>query len=138
MRFELVPARRRRTLRRDFRTDCQAVRLDGFRLIGQRILDLSPRGALIHCTESVAPGDELVLSFRAPRGGPYVDATAEVRRVFVKHGRPVAGTSFLDLPADVRHELLVRLAGFPPPVPSRARAVDYAETIRRIVEGPTS
>lgn len=135
MRFELVPSRRRRTLRRDFRTDCQAVQLDGFRLIGQRILDLSPRGALIHVDEAVTPGDELVLSFRAPRGGPIIDTTAEVRRVFAKHGRPVAGTAFLDLEPDARHELLVRLAGFPPPVPTRALRVDYAETVWRIHQG---
>ncbi|MCB9594974.1 MAG: PilZ domain-containing protein [Sandaracinaceae bacterium] len=135
MRFELVPSRRRRTLRRAFRTDCQAVQLHGFRLVGQQILDLSPRGALIHCTDPVAPGDELVLSFRAPHQGPYIDTTAEVRRVFSKHGRPVAGMSFIDLEAEARDELLVRLAGLPPPVPTRAHRVDYAETVWRIAQG---
>lgn len=108
------------------------MRLDGFQLIGERILDLSPRGALIHCADAVAPGDELIVSFRAPNRGPYIDTTARVRRVFSKHGRAVAGTSFVDLDAEARHELLVRLAGFPPPVPTAPLRVDYAETIRRI------
>ncbi len=132
MRFSLVPARRRRALRRAFKTDCQAVRLEGFHLVGQRILDLSPSGALIHCGDTVFEGDEIVLSFRAPGSGPYIDTTARVRRVFARRGRPVAGTAFTDIDPDARRELLVRLAGYPPPVPVSPLRMDYAETIRRI------
>lgn len=109
--------------------------MDGFRLIGDRILDLSPRGALIECDRPIVPGEELLLSFRAPNRGPFIDTTSEVRRVY-RHGhRYVAGTSFLDLEAEERHELLVRLAGFPPPIPATYAPADYAETVRRIALG---
>lgn len=133
--FELIRTRRRRALRRAFTSDCQAVRLQGFHLVGDRILDLSPRGALIACDRLVVPGEELLLSFRAPGRGPYIDTIAEVRRVYSKRGRPVVGAKFLDLDSEARDELLVRLAGFPPPLPSRRAPVDYAETIRRISFG---
>ena len=133
---ELVRTRLRRTLRRAFTADCQAVRVEGFHLVGDRILDLSPRGALIACDRPVAPGEELILSFRSPRRGPYIDTTAEVRRVYSRGERSVIGTEFLDLDLDSRHDLLVRLAGVPPPVPRhRFAPVDYAETIRRIALG---
>jgi hypothetical protein len=133
--LELVRTRRRRTLRRAFTTDCQAVRLEGFRLVGHRIIDLSPRGALIECDRVVVPGEELMLSFRAPKRGPYIDTTAEVRRVFSKRGRPVVGMKFLDLDVESRHDLIVRLAGLPPPFAPERPPIDYAETIRRISLG---
>ena len=130
--LQLVPTRRRRTMRRAVTADCQAVRLEGFHLVGDRILDLSPRGALIACDRLVIPGEELLLSFRSPGRGPYIDATAEVRRVYSGSGRAIIGTEFLDLDVETRHELLVRLAGFPPPIPKRRAPIDYAETVRRI------
>ena len=77
----LTYVRRRRAVRRAYRADCQAVRLAGFRLVGDRILDLSPRGALIAIDRVVVPGEELLLSFRAPRrlsmlsGTPWRPAT---------------------------------------------------------------
>lgn len=133
--FELTRTLRRRTLRRAFTADCQAVRLQGFHLVGDRILDLSPRGALIACDRPVVPGEELLLSFRSPRRGPYIDTIAEVRRVYRRSGKAVVGAKFLDLDSEARHELLVRLAGFPPPLPRQRAPVDYAETIRRISFG---
>lgn len=133
--LHLVPTRRRRTMRRAVTSDCQAVRLEGFHLIGDRILDLSPRGALITCDRLVVPGEEILLSFRSPGRGPYIDATAEVRRVYSRRGRAILGTEFLDLDVDTRHELLVGLAGFPPPIPERRAPIDYAETVRRIAHG---
>lgn len=137
--LELVHPRQRRTLRRAFSTDCQAVRLTGFRLVGERILDLSPRGALLACDDLVEPGDEVILSFRTPRRGPYVDVVGEVRRVIEgwRDGDPgfCAGLRFTDIDRAAQGELLVRLAGFPPPVPRRRPPVDYAETVRRIGVG---
>ncbi|MBZ0121346.1 MAG: PilZ domain-containing protein, partial [Sandaracinaceae bacterium] len=77
----LVASTRRRSVRRAVRARCQAVRLDGFRLIGERILDLSTRGALLACDAPVRRGDHLLLSFRCPNGGPWIDADVEVERV---------------------------------------------------------
>lgn len=133
--IEMVRPRLRRTLRRSFKTSCQAVRLHGFSLVGERILDLSHRGALVACERPLAPGEELVLSFRAPHG-PTIDAVAEVRRVVEgwRYGTPdfCAGLRFTEIDEEARSELMVRLAGFPPPVPVRRPRVDYAETVRRI------
>lgn len=134
--FEMVRPRRRRSLRRSYRTRCQAVRLDGFRQVGDRILDLSHRGALVACERIVFPGDELVMSFAAPGGGTVIDAFGEVQRVVKgrRRGDPgyAAGVVFTDIEWDARAELFVRLAGTPPPIPTRPQRVDYAETVRRI------
>ena len=113
----------RRSVRRSVRTGCQAVAMDGFRLVGERILDLSTRGMMVACDGRVRVGEEMIVSFRAPNGGPIVDVEAEVARVI--HGfRPedpgyAAGLRFTSLDPDLRGELLVRLAGLPPPVPTR-------------------
>ena len=144
--FQLVRPRRRRSLRRSFRARCQAVRLDGFRLFGEHILDLSPRGALVSSDGSAHPGDEIVLSFQAPHGGPWIDVVANAAQATGKVGEIArivadrrvedpgfcAGVRFATLEKEAQQELLVRLAGYPPPVPSRRPPVDYAETIRRV------
>ena len=138
--FQLARPRRRRSLRRSFRARCQAVRLDGFRLFGDHILDLSPRGALVSSDGSAHPGDEVVLSFQAPAGGPWIDVVGEVARVVWDRRSEdlglCAGVHFAELDREARHELLVRLAGFPPPVPARRPTVDYAETVRRVQLAP--
>ena len=131
--------RQRRAMRRAFSTSCQAVRLQGFRLIGERILELSVRGALLACDRRVHPGERVIVSFRAPSGGPYVDAVGEVARVIegFRFGDPgyCAGIEFTELETRSRHELLVRLAGVPPPVPQRARRIGFALTRRRRAPG---
>lgn len=131
----LIPLRTRKSLRRQVRSSCQAVALDHFRLIGERIVDLSPRGALVACDAAVHVGESVLLSFRAPSGA-WIDAEAEVARVLEgwregDHGY-CAGLRFTSLDRAARGELVVSLAGFPPPVPQRRPPIDYAETVRRI------
>jgi hypothetical protein len=79
--FELVQPHRRRGARRIYRGRCRAVRLGDLELVGEQILDLSPRGALIACDAEVRVGDDLLLSFRAPWLGPHLSSTARVCRV---------------------------------------------------------
>lgn len=133
--FELVRPRYRRSLRRAVGAACQAVRLRGFGLVGERLLDLSPRGALLACDASVRPGDRLLLSFRAPGAGPIIDVEAEVARVVggwrVGDRGYCAGLRF-HIDAASRWALLESLAGSPPPVPQRRVPIDYAETVRRV------
>jgi len=110
--------------------------MEGFRLLGDRVLDLSTRGMLVACDAAVSLGDEVIVSFRAPNGGPVLDAEAEVARI-VEGWRPwdpgyCIGLRFTRLDARDRGELLVRLAGLPPPVPTRPLRRDYAETVKRI------
>lgn len=110
--------------------------MEGFRLVGERVIDLSTRGMLVTCDGPVSVGEEVVVSFRAPNGGPWMDAEAEVARL-IEGWRPsdpgyCAGLRFTRLDGPTRNELLVRLAGLPPPVPMRPIRPDYAETVRRI------
>jgi hypothetical protein len=114
----------RRAVRRAVRTECQAVAAHEFRLFGERVLDLSPRGMLVRCTRPARLGAEVIVSFRAP--GPdtlWFEAEAVVARLI--HGQRAAdrgecaGLDFTYFEKCARHELLVRLAGLPPPVPER-------------------
>lgn len=135
----VVLPRRRRTLRRGLRARCQAVRILGLSSVGERILDLSPRGALVACDEEVEVGERLLVGFRAPNGGPWINAEAEVARIIAgwREGDPgyCAGVRFLDLDRETQGELVVRLAGVPPPVPQRRPSVDYASRVLAILLG---
>jgi len=133
--LELVQPHRRRGARRTYRGRCRAVRLGDLELVGERILDLSPRGALLACDAEVRVGDDLLVSFRAPWLGPHVLSMARVCRVVEgwREGDPgyCAGVAFED-EADTRAALADRLALFPTVPGARPYPVDYAETVRRI------
>src|SRR5688500_5313259 len=119
----LVSSRRRRTLRRDVSARCQAVELSAFRLVGERLLDLSPRGALLACDEAISLGVRIFVSFKSRGRGPWIDAEAEVARIaegWREHDRGYCvGLRFVEIDRVSRGELIVRLAGVPPPVPAR-------------------
>jgi hypothetical protein len=134
----LVSHHRRRTLRRGVRTRCLALRAQGLRQVGEQLLDLSPRGALIACDARVELGERLLLGFVPPGSGAWIDAEAEIARII--HGYRdgdrgyCAGVRFVSLDRASHGELLVRLAGVPPPVPQRRPTYDYAASVRRIAE----
>lgn len=114
----------RRAVRRDVRTRCQAVGLSRFRLLGEQVLDLSPRGMLVACDTGVELGEDVLVSFRAPgQDRLWMDAEAQIARV-VNGYRPgdrgyCIGLDFTYLERVDRNELLTRLVGVPPPVPQR-------------------
>lgn len=113
----------RRAVRRAVLRPCLAVATDAYRLIGQRVLDLSPRGMLVTCGQKVEPGDEVFVTFRAPGDGLWMNAEAEVTRI-VRGNRysdagPCVGLRFKDMEGSRRGELLSRLAGIPPTIPRR-------------------
>ena len=120
----LQTAVQRRAVRRAVRSRCQAVDVAGFQLLGERVLDLSPRGMLIECRRQTRVGDEVLVSFCAPGVDElWFDAEAVVARVVAGqrccdtgYG---AGLEFTYFENSCRHELLSRLAGYPPPVPRR-------------------
>ncbi|HKU39255.1 MAG TPA: PilZ domain-containing protein [Polyangiales bacterium] len=114
----------RRAVRRAVRTQCQAVERGEFRLFGERVLDLSPRGMLVSCDQPTRVGDDVVVSFKAPGAGElWLEAEAIVARLV--HGQRIgdrgvcAGLDFTYFEKPARHELLARLAGLPPPIPQR-------------------
>jgi hypothetical protein len=125
-----VYAADRTSVRRKLRATCQAVRERDFRLVSERVLDLSTEGALLACDCRIAVGDTLVVAVRMP-DGRYVDAEGLVVRVIEgwRYGDLgyCAGLRFTAL--DRAGWLAIReaLRGLPPPVPQRAlRAADLS------------
>jgi len=114
----------RRAVRRAIRTRCHAVATRDFSLLGERVMDLSPRGMLVACDAPARVGDDVVVSFRAPgRDTLWFDAEAQISRVVhgMREGDPgfCMALDFTYFEKSARHELLVRLAGHPPPIPQR-------------------
>jgi hypothetical protein len=61
------------------------VRERDFRLIADRLVDLSPTGALVMPADPVLTGERLLLSFELPHVPFWLDTEATVARVL--HGR---------------------------------------------------
>ena len=108
-------------------------------LVGERVLDLSPRGAMIACDEQMTVGEELMVSLRAPWLGPHIVLLAVVTRVIEgwRDGDPgyCAGVRFIEQDIDARRELRARLRPFPLVASARRYPTDYAETVRRVHAG---
>jgi hypothetical protein len=115
--------RRRRILRRAVRSECHAVATEGFRLLGERVLDLSPYGLLLAADEGATRGDDVLVSFQIPGCRRVFDAEAQVARV-IEGWRPsdpgyALGLRFTSIALEDRIFLTQRLRGTPPPVPQR-------------------
>ncbi len=114
-----------RTPRRAARIACQVVREHDFRLIADRIIDLSPGGLLVGPADPVLTGERLLISFRIPGFADWIDGEALVARVV--HGRRPGeysrglGLSFCDIHPLSRFKL-ERVLRHLPPVPPGARA----------------
>lgn len=76
---------RRRPLRHTVRLSCQVVRERDFRLVADRIENLSTYGMLVAPADPVLTGEKLIVSFQLPGTGKWFDVGATVRRVV--HGR---------------------------------------------------
>ena len=128
---------RRTELRRGVSVACEAVAGYGFRLLGQRALDVSSTGMLIEtCGAYARLGEEVFVSFQPPRSRLWVDAVAKVARVVKgrrKSDRAQAiGLSFVSMDAADRAILEAKLRGHPPPVPGRKPLIDYAAQVQAI------
>jgi PilZ domain-containing protein len=128
----------RRAVRRAARSRCNAVSSEHFELLGERVLDLSPRGMLVACDLPVALGEEVIVSFQTPGRDPiWLDAEAEIARIVhgFRQGDPgyCVGLRFTYFERLARGELLSRLAGVPPPIPQR-RPEGCREHVRLAVE----
>lgn len=113
--------------------------MDDLVLVGTKVLDLSPRGAMIACDEAMEVGQEVLMSLRTPWLGPHVVLLGEVRRVIEgwRDADPgyAVGLRFVELEDEVAEELAERLAPFPTVRGVRPHPADYAETVRRIHAG---
>jgi hypothetical protein len=97
----------RRLPRLAARIACQVVRERDFRLVADRVLDLSSNGVLVGPADPVLTGERVFVSFASSSG--WIDAEAVVARVV--HGRRKGehsrslGLSFEGLDADSRGAL---------------------------------
>lgn len=82
---------RRRPSRHTVRIPCQVVRESDFRLVADRIENLSVFGMLVTPADPVLTGEKLLVSFQIPGSSKWVDVTATVTRV--SHGRRPNETS---------------------------------------------
>lgn len=125
-------------MRHAAKLQCEVVREADFCRIGRQTLDVSTEGmrvAIDEC-EEVCVGDTLFVAFQVGPMGLWFDAQATVARVV--HGRrpgdkgPEIGIRFENLSAVTRLILKGAVRKVPPPLPKRAKRIDYAETIRRV------
>jgi hypothetical protein len=120
----------RRTSRREVLLSCQIVRERDFRLIADLALDLSTEGMLVAAKMPILTGEELIVSFRAPRSDTWIDTHATVARVI--HGRRPGdrgrclGITFHSVPEFTRRRLLHHLRDLPTPEPSRSPCLGTA------------
>jgi len=126
----------RKTSRHALRIPCQVVREDDFELVSDRTIDMSSSGMLVRSDAEVAIGDCVIVAFQATPLGLWFESEAKVTRI-VRGRRPgdngrAVGLRFTDMPAISRLILRGHLKRVPPPVPKRARRIDYAATIEKI------
>jgi hypothetical protein len=126
------PANRRREMRRLTRLGCTVRRMDTWRLVADRTLDLSPQGMLVLSDERLESGTELVVSFQATELPIWFDTLATLTRV-VESRRPgdsgrAFGVHFETLPAVSRLILRGHLRRHPESAPRRERPIDLASS----------
>lgn len=122
----------RRPSRHTVRIACQVVRERDFRLIADRVENLSSWGMLVTPSDPVVTGEKVFVSFQLPGTDEWIDACATVTRVL--HGRrPSESTRKLGLEFDdlrpydryrIRRCLAKRPAIPPGPRPGR-RALGF-------------
>lgn len=81
----------RRPDRHPVNIPCQVVRERDFRLVADRVENLSTWGMLVTPSDPVMTGDKVFVSFQLPGSKDWIDACATVTRVI--HGRRPTETS---------------------------------------------
>lgn len=113
--------------------------MDDFKLVGERILDLSPRGMLLACDTRMELGQEVLASFRSPWLGPNMVVLGTVARVIEgwRLGDPgyCVGIRFIELEPEPARELSDRLRLLPTVPSSRRYPADYAASVQAVSLG---
>jgi hypothetical protein len=113
------------------------VREKDFRLIADRLENLSVSGLAVSPAEPVLTGEKLIVSFRLPRAGVWVDAEARVTRVI--HGRRpgdegrALGLSFESVDEVAQRAIEAELSLTPIAPPGRSLRDDHAQRITRVL-----
>lgn len=132
--FDFLLPQRREIRRHAVHLPCEAVRESGFRRIGGRILDLADDGCFV-VTDTIALdlGEEVFLSFQAPRTRQWMDARGVVRRRsrgLRRDDHPMGlGLELVDMSPVERAILSASLTRLPPPIPTRRATPDYASFV---------
>lgn len=114
-------SRTRRVTRRAVEAPCVAVDRAEFKLVGQRVIDVSEEGMRVRSDRALPQGRALRVTFQAPTG-QWMTVDAIVKRV--EQGRRgkergyCLGLEYTRI--DGRDELRKKLIGIPPPIPARA------------------
>jgi hypothetical protein len=131
--FDFLLPQRREIRRHAVHLPCEAVRERGFRAIGGRILDLSDDGCFVATsTIDLEIGEEVYLSFRAPRTRQWMDACGTVvrrSRGLRRDDHPKGLGLAMELGAVERAILSATLVRLPPPIPTRRHVPDYASFV---------
>lgn len=136
MKFESM--QQRAAIRRDVQIPCTLIRASDRRVVGRRGLDLSQDGMLVGAMDEVAPGERMIVLFTFTQFAlPFHiegHATRILRGQRVKDRMPAVAMRFDSLDPVGRLILRGHLRRIPPVLPARARRVDYAATISRLLE----
>ncbi len=101
---------------------CQVVRERDFRLVSERIIDLSDGGLMVAAKDPVLTGENLIVTFRVPWLDRWIDAETVVTRVI--HGRRrgdpghALGLAFEHLDPRSRRLLEMHTGGLPEATPT--------------------
>jgi len=108
----------------------------GFILLGTEAMDISTDGLFLASDRVPRIGEELIVSFKVPGTGMWLDAEAQVARIVRGRRRSDdtagIGIRFQNMDAITRAILGASLDGHPPPIPSRSLRKDYASSVERI------
>lgn len=133
----IAEATDRASLRRVTETPCQVVAEEGFRLLGERTLDLSADGLLLRSDATARLGEHVYVSLQVPLGRSWIDAEGEVVRVVrgLRRGDRARGLGvrFTRISAFDRALLSGALELLPPVAPARRARRDYATTVANIM-----
>ncbi|MCA9584903.1 MAG: PilZ domain-containing protein [Myxococcales bacterium] len=122
---EPEPLEFRRSVRRFVRGECHVTRSRDLSPVGERLLDLSPDGALVASDAEVLPGETVRVSFRVPGTDAWFDADAHIARIV--HGRRpgdpgrAVAVAFDRAPDEAREALARGLQRVPPTIPKPRR-----------------
>jgi hypothetical protein len=132
--FDIPEVKRRSAPRRMARLSCEAVAADGFVRIGGTLRDLSDTGMLLESEVSLAPGEEIYLSFCLPRSTQWVGLVARVQRASRPIDGPVclAGLVIEDIDPVERSLLVAAVERLPMHPQKRKAPRDYAAWVAQV------
>jgi hypothetical protein len=132
--FDIPDVKRRSAPRRMARIRCEAVSAEGFIAVGGTLTDVSETGLQLEAEVSLAVGEELYLSFQAPRTTQWVGMVARVTRATQLLDRPVcvAGLSIEEMDP-VERSIRAASVERQPVRPQKRRAPrDYAAWVAQV------